>query len=59
MGCLKISEAERFSWEQVYNHPLFASKFETFNNKTKRMEQRAKYVISNLRVLVHTDNIDL
>ena len=30
LSCLKIKEANRISWEQMYTHPLFSSYFKNF-----------------------------
>lgn len=58
-GCLKLEEADRFGWFEVYNHPLFSGTFKDFMSKYDRLERKAKEVINQMRVAIHSQNLDL
>lgn len=58
-GCLKLEEADRFGWIEVYNHPLLAGTFKEFISKHDRLERKAKEVINQMRVAIHSQNLDL
>lgn len=44
--CLKIDEAERFDWKDVYKHGLFEGHFSKFTSKLDSLEDKAKYIIN-------------
>ena len=58
-GCLQPIEANRFSWLEVYSHPIFGEQFKTFTEKNKKLTERAGYLINSLRLEIQSQNIDL
>lgn len=58
-GCLKVSEGERFGWNEVYNHALLGGSFKDFISKHDRVERKAKEVMNQVRLAVHTQDVDV
>lgn len=58
-GCLKIEEKDRFSWRDLYNHPIFEGMFEAYAEKIEEFNHRAKYALTKLRLQIHSSNIDI
>lgn len=40
-GCLQYEEKDRFSWDDIYRHPLFRNTFADFIKSSKVLEDRA------------------
>lgn len=58
-GCLQIDEKKRLSWSELYRHPLFKKRFEGVLEDEEKTGARANYVLTQLRLKVHVQNIDL
>jgi serine/threonine protein kinase len=56
---LKSNEDERMEWEQVYKHELFLHIFDTMIPDVKKLEDKAKFIINNLREIVALEKIDM
>lgn len=52
-------ESDRFGWNEVYNHPLLGGSFKEFISKHDRVERKAKEVMNQIRLSVHTQDIDV
>ncbi|EGR29941.1 protein kinase domain protein [Ichthyophthirius multifiliis] len=57
--CLQIEENSRISWDEIYRHNLFGNYFSKFLQKTYQLENKAMYLINNLRQKIHKTNTDL
>ncbi|KRX01734.1 Protein kinase-like domain [Pseudocohnilembus persalinus] len=57
-GCLQVSESNRFSWEQVLNHPI--AKKETGNIEKHRVDfdEKAKTIINKMQEIIQAQGID-
>ena len=47
--CLQTDENNRISWDEIYRHKLFGNYFNDFLQKTTQLENKALYLINNLR----------
>ena len=57
LGCLQRSEKDRFSWDDVFMHPIFKHKFDKhFQNQGST---QLNFILANLRVYIHSRNINL
>jgi len=57
--CLQVEEEKRIQWDDIYAHPLFGDYFSHFLEKNKNLEDKALYLINNLRQKIHSTNTDL
>ncbi|KAL4428754.1 hypothetical protein ABPG74_001268 [Tetrahymena malaccensis] len=57
--CLKIEEKDRMEWTDVYKHPVFQGYFQKFTSQFDQMEDKAKYIINELRQNIYKNRIDL
>lgn len=57
--CLKIDEKDRFNWTDVFKHALFEGHFGKFTSKMNNLEDKAKYIINELRQKIYKNRIDL
>ncbi|EAS05834.2 Serine/Threonine kinase domain protein (macronuclear) [Tetrahymena thermophila SB210] len=57
--CLKIDEKDRMEWTDVYKHPVFQGYFQKFTSQFDQMEDKAKYIINELRQNIYKNRIDL
>ncbi|EAS04850.2 kinase domain protein (macronuclear) [Tetrahymena thermophila SB210] len=57
--CLQLEEEKRIQWDEIYAHPLFGDHFVHFLEKNKNLEDKALYLINNLRQKIHSTNTDL
>ncbi|CAD8106591.1 unnamed protein product [Paramecium sonneborni] len=58
-GCLQIEEQNRLGWDQLYRHPCFGQSFSFYTNQTKQLEDKAMFLVQDLRFKVMKDKIDL
>jgi hypothetical protein len=43
----------------LYSHPIFEGRFKDYTNITEKLERKANFIINELRVKIHYQNIDL
>ncbi|KAM3142202.1 hypothetical protein pb186bvf_005611 [Paramecium bursaria] len=68
-GCLQPEEAKRLSWEEIYRHPavaqffqvtqLYITKQDFVKTNIKFLEDRAQYLINDIRQMIIKDKIDI
>lgn len=56
VGMLGVKEINRFSWEEILKHPLFGGQFLSY---TKNLEDKSKYLINELRLMIIKEKIDI
>lgn len=49
LACLQIDESNRIDWEDIYKHQLFEGRFEQMKNKSMQFENKAQFIINQLR----------
>jgi hypothetical protein len=54
-----ISEDTRISWYDIYKHPLFGTYFKEQLLKDQELENKASFIMNELRATIHSRNIDL
>jgi calcium-dependent protein kinase len=54
-----MNEDERMEWEQVYKHELFQQIFDTMIPDVKKLENKAQFILNNLREIVALEQIDI
>jgi len=47
------------SWSELYQHPIFKNRFEGMLEDEEKTGARANYVLTQLRLKIHVQNIDL
>ncbi|CAD8120799.1 unnamed protein product [Paramecium sonneborni] len=58
-GCLQLEESDRLGWDQLYRHSCFGQSFSFYTNQAKQLEDKAMYLVQDLRFKVMKDKIDL
>ncbi|CAD8190461.1 unnamed protein product [Paramecium pentaurelia] len=58
-GCLQLQEKDRMGWDLLYRHPCFGQSFSFYTNQTKQLEDKAVFLVQDLRFKVMKDKIDL
>ncbi|CAK56585.1 unnamed protein product (macronuclear) [Paramecium tetraurelia] len=58
-GCLQLQEKDRLGWDQLYRHPCFCQSFSFYTNQAKQLEDKAMFLVQDLRFKVMKDKIDL
>lgn len=58
-GCLQKEEKHRFSWNDIYNHKLFANRFSKYIQFKKDLVDKANFIVTDLRRYVQSHRIDL
>ena len=64
-GCLQIEENGRFSWEQIFKHPIFSSgasnskAIDPTNKKTTNFSQKSMKLIRELQAIISKQNLDI
>ena len=58
-GCLGLEEEKRFSWDQVFNHPIFDGFFKQYALQNEMFEDRLKAVMNELRFQINSRNLNL
>lgn len=56
---LKIYEDDRIDWDTLLKHPIFKGKFMEYLLKSNQLENKLKYLMSELRYNIKSQNIDL
>ncbi|CAK66613.1 unnamed protein product (macronuclear) [Paramecium tetraurelia] len=59
IGCLQPDESKRFSWDEIYKHPAVAQYFTDFIKGNSKLEDKAQYLINDIRLMIIKDKLDL
>ena len=62
-GCLNVSEDGRFSWEEVFNHPIIKAvpmKIpKGLSAAQNELDEKSRVIISNFQEIVHKNNVNI
>ena len=54
-----MEEKDRYSWEDIYRHPLFKGHFTDFIKNVSILEDKATYLINDIRQMIIKEQIDI
>ncbi|CAD8045924.1 unnamed protein product [Paramecium primaurelia] len=57
--CLVIQENERYSWYDIFGHPLFSAQFQQTPNLQQICEQKELYIANSLREMLGAKQISI
>ncbi|EGR28771.1 protein kinase domain protein [Ichthyophthirius multifiliis] len=57
--CLVIDENKRIDWNDIFRHNLFQGHFQQYTNLIDQLEDKAQYIINELRQTIYKNQIDL
>lgn len=59
MQCLQKEEGARISWDDIFKHDLFDGFFNSYIEKRGELENKAIFIINNLRQKIYSERLDL